>query len=147
MSEGGRAGLSRLGFSQAGAAVAYSHSEAVSFIWGVCNIIRDQGYHQSDYGDLILPFTVLRRLDAAAADDRDKARQAHDRMTERGADEEVIHKHIEAVVGKPYYSVAAVGFDGLLDDPNNLEANLRALVDGFSPNVREALSRFDISFP
>ena len=52
----------------------YSHSDAVSFIWSVCNIIRDQGWHQSDYGDLILPFTVLRRLDAAAAPKRGVAR-------------------------------------------------------------------------
>ena len=45
---------------------AYTHTEAVSFIWSVADIIRDAGYHQSDYGDVILPFTVLRRLDQAS---------------------------------------------------------------------------------
>ena len=124
--------------------MAYTHSEAVSFIWSVCNIIRDQGWHQSDYGDLILPFTVLRRLDAAAAPDREKARAAHARLAKRNAPEEMVEKAVEAAVGKPFYNVAPVGFDDLLDDPNNLETNLRALIDGFSPNVRAALDRFGI---
>src|SRR5690606_20443382 len=110
----------------------------------VCNIIRDQGWHQSDYGDLILPFTVLRRLDAAATSDREKARDTHERLTKRNASEELLHKAVEAAVGKPFYNIAPVGFDDLPDDPNNLETNLRALVDGFSPNVRSALSRFKI---
>lgn len=124
--------------------MAYSHHEAVSFIWSVCNIIRDQGWHQSDYGDLILPFTVLRRLDAAAAPKRRVAREKREAMVARGASDELVHKAIEAAVDMPFYNVAPLGFDELLDDPNNLAANLRALIDGFSPNVRAALEEFEI---
>lgn len=122
----------------------YSHSDAVSFIWSVCNIIRDQGWHQSDYGDLILPFTVLRRLDAAAAPKREVARAKREQLLARGASDELVHKAVEAAVGMPFYNLAPLGFDDLLDDPNNLAANLRALIDGFSPNVRAALEEFEI---
>lgn len=127
-----------------GPSAAYSHDEAVSFIWSVCNIIRDQGWHQSDYGDLILPFTVLRRLDAAAAPDRSAARSKYEAMKARGASDELMHKAVEAAVGRTFYNIAPVAFDDLTDDPNHLEENLSALVDGFSPNVRAALARFKI---
>ena len=45
---------------------AYTHNEAVSFIWSVADIIRGAGFHQSDYGDVTLPFMVRRRLDQAS---------------------------------------------------------------------------------
>lgn len=122
----------------------YSHSDAVTFVWSVCNIIRDQGWHQSDYGDLILPFTVLRRLDAAASPKREVARAKREALLVRGASDELVHKAVEAAVEMPFYNVAPFGFDDLLDDPNYLAANLRALIDGFSPNVRAALEEFEI---
>jgi type I restriction-modification system DNA methylase subunit len=81
--------------------MTYTHTEAVNFIWSVADIIRDAGYHQSDYGDLMLPFVVLRRLDQAAADTRDKAVETADKLRWRGIDGEMLDQAITHAVGRP----------------------------------------------
>jgi type I restriction enzyme M protein len=123
--------------------MTYTHTEAVNFIWSVADIIRDAGYHQSDYGDLILPFVVLRRLDQAAADTRDKAVETADKLRWRGIDGEMLDQAITHAVGRPFYTVAPIAFDQLVDDPHNLRANLEQLIAGFSPNVRDILEKFE----
>ena len=122
---------------------AYTHTEAVSFIWSVADIIRDAGYHQSDYGDVILPFTVLRRLDQASQQTRDKALAAAENLRARGFSGEGFDQGVEHAVGRPFYSIAPNTFDSLPDDPNNLRANLEQLIAGFSPNVRDILEKFE----
>ena len=122
---------------------AYTHTEAVSFIWSVADIIRDAGYHQSDYGDVILPFTVLRRLDQASQQTRDKALAAAENLRSRGFSGEGFDQGVEHAVGRPFYSVAPNRFESLPDDPNNLRANLEQLIAGFSPNVRDILEKFE----
>ncbi len=121
----------------------YTHTEAVSFIWSVADIIRDAGYHQSDYGDVILPFTVLRRLDQASQQTRDKALAAAERLRTAGFDGEGFDQAVEHAVGRPFYSIAPITFAELPDDPNNLQANLEQLIAGFSPNVRDILEKFE----
>lgn len=79
---------------------AYTHTEAVSFIWSVADIIRDAGYHQSDYGDVILPFTVLRRLDQASQQTRDKALAAAENLRARGFSGEGFDQGVEHAVGR-----------------------------------------------
>jgi type I restriction enzyme M protein len=123
--------------------MTYTHSEAVSFVWSVADIIRDAGYHQNQYGDLILPFVVLRRLDQASQETRDKALATAEKLRARGIDGEMFDQAIEHAVGRPFYSIAPVTFDQLVDDPNNLQANLEQLIAGFSPNVRDILTKFE----
>ncbi len=123
--------------------MTYTHTEAVSFVWSVADIIRDAGYHQSDYGDLILPFVVLRRLDQASQQTRDKALATADKLRKRGIDGEMLDQAIEHAVGRPFYSIAPITFEELPDDPNNLQANLEQLIAGFSPNVRDILDKFE----
>ena len=123
--------------------MAYTHTEAVNFIWSVADIIRDAGYHQSDYGDLILPFVVLRRLDQASLQTRDTALGTAEKLRGRGIDGEMFDQALEHAVGRPFYSIAPVTFEELPDDPNNLQANLEQLIAGFSPNVRDILEKFE----
>lgn len=124
--------------------MTYTHTEAVSFIWSVADIIRDQGYQQHQYGDVILPFVVLRRLDQACISVRDKALATAEKYKARGIEGETLDKAITLAVGQPFYSVAPVTFDELTDDINNLDSNLYQLIDGFSPNVRDILKRFEL---
>ena len=124
---------------------SYTHTEAVSFIWSVADIIRDAGYHQNQYGDLILPFVVLRRLDQASLETRETAKERADQLEKIGLEGQALHEGIAHAVGRPFYSVAPVTFTQLVDDPGNLRANLERLLAGFSPNVRDVLERFEFS--
>ncbi len=124
--------------------MAYTHGEAVSFIWSVADIIRDAGYHQNQYGEVILPFVVLRRLDQASLATRDDALGVVDKYAGRDVEGEMLDRAITHAVGHPFYSVAPLTFEELLDDPSNLAANLRKLIAGFSPNVRDILDRFEL---
>lgn len=122
---------------------AYQHADAVGFIWSVANIIRDQGYHQHEYGDVILPFTVLRRLDQAAAASRAIAIATCDKMASRGFEGEQLDRAVARTLGTTLYSTSPIAFDDLIDDSDHLVANLNALIDGFPPEVREVFARFD----
>ena len=123
--------------------MSYTHAEAVTFVWSVADIIRDAGYHQNQYGDLILPFVVLRRLDQASQDTREAAQHRASQLKELGFDGDDLHEGVAHAVGRSFYSTAPLAFDQLLDDPGNLRANLSQLVAGFSPNVRDVLERFE----
>ena len=125
--------------------MSYTHTEAVSFIWSVADIIRDAGYHQNQYGELILPFVVLRRLDQASLETRETAKARADQLEKIGLEGQALHEGIAHAVGRPFYSVAPVTFTQLVDDPDNLRANLERLLAGFSPNVRDVLERFEFS--
>lgn len=125
--------------------MSYTHTEAVSFIWSVADIIRDAGYHQNQYGDLILPFVVLRRLDQASLETREIAVARAEQLEKIGLEGQALHDGIAHAVGQPFYSVAPVTFTQLVDDPGNLRANLERLLAGFSPNVRDVLERFEFS--
>ena len=122
---------------------AYQHADAVGFIWSIANIIRDQGYHQHEYGDVILPFTVLRRLDQAAAPTRAMAIQTREKMSERGFENEQLDRAVARSLGTTLYSTSKISFVDLIDDAEHLVANLGALVEGFPPVVREVFARFD----
>jgi type I restriction enzyme M protein len=122
---------------------AYQHADAIGFIWSVANIIRDQGYHQHEYGDVILPFTVLRRLDQAAAPTRARAIETREKMRGRGFEDEQLDRAVARSLGTTLYSTSKIEFVDLIDDAEHLVANLTALVGGFPPVVREVFARFD----
>jgi type I restriction enzyme M protein len=122
---------------------SYTHSEAVGWIWSVADIIRDQTHQRHEMGDAILPFVVLRRLDQAAEATRSKAIETAEKYTGRGIEGEMLEQAIAVAVGQPFYNTAPITFDELIDDPDHLEDNLWDLVNGFSPNVRDILEKFE----
>ena len=86
----------------------------------------------------ILPFTVLRRLDAVMAPTRAAVRA-------RDAALNIQNKAtlLEKTAGLPFYNVSRQDFATIASDAANVAKNLRDYVNGFSPNVREILTRFD----
>ena len=108
-----------------------NHSEIVSFLWGVADLIRDT-FKRGKYQDVILPLTVLRRLDCVLAATKDKVLETQARFKSKLQD-------LDGLLRK------ASGFDfyKLLADAPHLAANLRNYIAGFSPNMREVLEKFD----
>jgi type I restriction enzyme M protein len=116
------------------------HSEIVSFLWGVADLIRDT-FKRGKYQDVILPLTVLRRLDCVLAGTKEKV--LGKRAELRGKQLENLDPQLRKIAGFAFYNTSRYDFEKLLADAPHLAANLRNYIAGFSPNMREVLEKFD----
>jgi type I restriction enzyme M protein len=114
-------------------------SDKVSFIWSVADLLRGD-YKQSEYGKVILPFTVLRRLDQVLADTRADVRATADKYA--SSPDAVRHQMLLRTSGHGFYNTSSLDFAGLLGDPTFVAANLTGYVAGFSPNARDIMEHF-----
>jgi type I restriction enzyme M protein len=117
-----------------------NHSEIVSFLWGVADLIRDT-FKRGKYQDVILPLTVLRRLDCVLADRKQKVLSKQAEL--KGKNLENLDPQLRRVAGFAFYNTSRYDFEKLLADAPHLAANLRNYIAGFSPNMREVLEKFD----
>ena len=117
-----------------------NHSEIVNFIWEVANLIRDT-FKRGKYQDVILPLTVLRRLDCVLDPTKEEVLQRQAEL--RGMGLEDMHSQLCRSSGFAFYNTSRYDFDLLLADAPNVAANLRNYIAGFSQNMREVLERFD----
>ena len=117
-----------------------NHSQIVSFIWGVADLIRDT-FKRGKYQDVILPLTVLRRLDCVLAPTKEDVLQRQAELRGRGLGD--LHSQLCRSSGLAFYNTSRYDFERLLADAPNVAANLRNYIAGFSQNMREVLERFD----
>jgi type I restriction enzyme M protein len=117
-----------------------NHGEIVSFVWGVADLIRDT-FRRGHYQGVVLPLTVLRRLDCVLADTKEKvlARQAE--LQGRGLQD--LQAQLRRAAGFAFYNTSRYDFEKLLADAPHLAENLRNYIAGFSQNMREVIERFD----
>ena len=117
-----------------------NHGEIVSFIWGVADLIRDS-FKRGKYQDVILPLTVLRRLDCVLAPTKEKVLARRAELRERGLED--LDQQLRRASGFAFYNTSRYDFEKLLADAPQLAANLRNYIVGFSRNMREVLEHFD----
>lgn len=113
--------------------------ELANFIWSVADLLRGD-YKQSDYGEIILPFTVLRRLDCVLEKSKDKVIQKYE--STKGLNEEALEKVLNKVSGRKFHNHSKYDFKRLIGDPNNIARNMRNYVAGFSANARGIMEKF-----
>lgn len=113
-------------------------NEQANFIWSIADLLRGD-FKQSEYGKVILPFTVLRRFDCVLAPSKAKILEANKTLT-------VSNKRpiFKRMTGHDYYNISQFDFEKLMDDSNAIEANLRDYINGFSEDVREIMDNFEI---
>ena len=116
-----------------------NHSQIVSFLWGVADLIRDT-FKRGKYQDVILPLTVLRRLDYVL--DPTKAEVLATQARYKG-ELGNLDGLLRRASGFAFYNTSPYDFGKLLADAPDLAKNLRAYIAGFSPNMREVLEKFD----
>jgi len=116
------------------------HNEIVRFIWSVADLIRDS-FKRGKYQDVILPLTVLRRLDCVL--DRTKEDVLRREAELQGTGLEHMDAQLRRASGFAFYNTSHYDFRKLLADAPNLAANLRHYIAGFSENMREVLDKFD----
>ena len=121
-----------------------NYSQIVSFIWGVADLIRDT-FKRGKYQDVILPLTVLRRLDCVLAPTKAEVLQRQAELRERGLED--LRPQLCAASGFAFYNTSQYDFARLLGDAPNVAANLRNYIAGFSPNMRDVLERFGPGLP
>ncbi|MGH3251714.1 MAG: type I restriction-modification system subunit M, partial [Trebonia sp.] len=114
-----------------------NHQRMASDIWTVADRLRGD-YKRHEYGQVILPFTVLRRLDAVMAPTREAVR-----VRDAALDMQNKQTLLEKTAGLPFYNVSKQDFGTIASDANNVKKNLIDYKNGFSGNVQEILTRFD----
>ncbi len=117
-----------------------NHSEIVSFLWGVADLIRDT-FKRGKYQDVILPLTVLRRLDCVLAPTKEKVLKRQGELKSKRLED--LDPQLRKASGFAFYNTSRYDFEKLLGDAPHLAANLRNYIAGFSPNMREVLEKFD----
>ena len=117
---------------------APSHASMAAAIWSVADLLRGD-YKRYEYGAVILPFTVLRRLDATMTATRGKVRDRAERFGEVQNKDLLLRK----ASGLPYYNVSDQDFTSVAGSPADVAKNLRDYVTGFSPDVQKILDNFE----
>ncbi|HER10121.1 MAG TPA: SAM-dependent DNA methyltransferase [Bacteroides sp.] len=115
-------------------------TEKANFIWSIAELLRGD-YKQSEYGRVILPFTVLRRLDCVQ--DRTKEDVLAKLQLVQNMNLENIDPILNQVSGFKFHNRSKYDFNKLIADPENIAANLRHYINGFSENARETFEHFD----
>ncbi|MCF6210967.1 MAG: type I restriction-modification system subunit M [Gammaproteobacteria bacterium] len=117
--------------------------EHVGFIWSIAEILRGN-YKQSEYGKVVLPFTVLRRLDCVLEPTKDKVLAQLGNLP-GSVDHEMRETMLNMAAGHSFHNTSPFTFEKLLDDPDNIAANLNNLINGFSDDAREIfIERFKL---
>ena len=114
-------------------------SEKAAFLWSVADLLRGD-YKQADYGKVILPFTVLRRLDCVLEPTKNQVLQDYDSRKNSGITD--LSPFLLKVSGQKFYSVSRFTFSKLLDDPQHIRQNLESYLGDFSENARDVFERF-----
>lgn len=114
-------------------------SDKVGFIWSVADLLRGD-YKAHEYGRVILPLTVLRRLDATLAPTKAAVLSKDADLDRQGLHNRA--KVLERVAGVPFYNTSPLDFRRLLDDPEHIAANLRTYIAGFSPGAADVLVKY-----
>ena len=113
-----------------------------SLVWSSADDILRGLFKPSEYGRLILPFTVLRRLDCVLEPSKDETYELYEKYSESLTDvSPVIFKQI----GLPFYNHSKYDLQRLKSDPTNVLLNFQNYLQGFSENVRDILENFQIT--
>jgi type I restriction enzyme M protein len=116
-----------------------NHQSLSSFLWSVADLLRGD-YKQSDYGKVILPFTVLRRLDCVLEPTKAAvlAEQAAKKKLKLNAEPFLLRKAKQS-----FYNTSPMDMKKLMGDQDHIRENLFAYIQAFSPAVRDIFERFE----
>jgi type I restriction enzyme M protein len=118
------------------------HNQIVNFIWSIADDVLRDVYTRGKYRDIILPFTVLRRLDALLEDTKDKVLETNDKLEELNIDNR--GPQLRRASGYVFYNTSPYTFKKLLGEAGNIRQNLETYLDGFSSNVQDIISKFKL---
>ncbi|MCX9025291.1 MAG: class I SAM-dependent DNA methyltransferase [Candidatus Methanoperedens sp.] len=116
--------------------------ENANFIWEIADLLRGD-YKQSDYGKVILPLTVLRRLDCVLEPTKQKVLDYLPKIANMNIQN--IDPVLNNIAGFNFHNKSKFDFEKLKADPNNIAANLNNYINGFSASAREIIDYFSFT--
>ena len=116
-----------------------SDSNLSAFIWSVADLLRGD-YKQSEYGKVILPFTVLRRLDCVLEATKVAVLAEKELREKAGLNPEPF---LLKKSGQLFYNTSPLDLKQLMGDQDHIGENLRAYMQAFSPAVRDIFESFE----
>ncbi len=117
--------------------------EHIGFIWSIAELLRGN-YKQSEYGKVVLPFTILRRLDCVLVPTKDAVQTQLENLPEN-IDETMRETMLNIASRNNFHNTSPFTFERLLDDPDNIAANLNNMINGFSFDARDIfIDRFNM---
>jgi type I restriction enzyme M protein len=115
------------------------HREKVDFVWSVADLLRGD-YKRSDYGKVILPLTVLRRLDQVLEPTKPQVLKRHAELQGRLENVDAV---LNQITGHGFHNVSEFTFPKLLHDPDNIGENLRRYILGFDAGTQDVIAKFE----
>jgi type I restriction enzyme M protein len=113
--------------------------ELSGFIWQVADLLRGN-YRQSDYGKVILPFTILRRLDCVLEPTKAAVLAEHAKRIKEGVDPTPF---LTRIAKQSFYNTSPLDLSKTLTDPSHIKANLISYVNGFSSNIGDIFEKYE----
>ncbi len=121
-----------------------NHQELSSLIWNVCDDVLRGLFKPHEYGDIILPFVVLRRLDCVIEPKKDEAYRLYEEFKDKVVDPTPI---IKDQLHTQFFNYSKYDLSRLKQDPKNLYLNFQNYLNGFSKNVYDIIENFQIQKP
>ena len=118
-----------------------NHNEISSFIWNVCDDVLRGLFKQHEYGDVIIPFVVLRRLDCVLEGKKDDILKVHTEYKDKFDD---TSKIINSKLNLKFSNYSRFDLNRLKDEPNKLSENFYDYLSSFSTNVQDIIQNFGI---
>ncbi|WP_273420651.1 type I restriction-modification system subunit M [Veillonella caviae] len=113
-------------------------NEKANLIWAIADKLTGV-YKPHEYGEVILPLTVIRRFDCILADTKQAVLDTYEEYKNNVA---MLEPILAEAAGHDFYNTSKYDFEKLLDDPDNIESNFRDYLNGFSQNVQDILLKF-----
>lgn len=113
-------------------------NEKATLIWAIADKLTGV-YKPHEYGEVILPLTVIRRFDCILSDTKNAVLKKYDEVKNLPMKDVLLRS---TTGGKAFYNTSKYTFERLLDDPDNIEENFRDYLNGFSENVQDIIEKF-----
>jgi type I restriction enzyme M protein len=122
------------------------HQTLIGFIFNIANKLRGP-YRPPQYRKVMLPMTVLRRLDLVTASNKKEVLAQLEKLKARGLKGNALHEALARYATRnrkqPLYNISKYTLDKLLEDPEHIAKNLITYIDGFSPKAKEIFDYFN----
>jgi type I restriction enzyme M protein len=118
--------------------MAQNFAELANFLWSVADLLRGD-YKQADYGKVILPLTLLRRLDCVLESTKEDVLKEHSKYKDDGA---ALDRVLKRKSKQAFYNTSPFTLPGLLADQKHIRQNLTAYIGEFSADARDVFERF-----
>jgi hypothetical protein len=118
-----------------------NHSEHINFIWTVANLLRGP-YRPPQYRKVMLPMTVLKRLDSVLEPTKDKVIAKYEKIKDKDYPQDAIDRILEKEAGHKFYNTSSLTFSKMVAAHENIAQDFKNYIKSFSPNAQKIIERF-----